>query len=207
MKKILLVCASLVSWTVATAAPIEKIKNERVVAHEETLRLGDADSVGSGQPCAFVFLSDGTIATNVAGKATTQAVKRGDVIFREAKHGAVRAAGSAPLHFVRIEFPGGGDDFVWGTKGFAPDYKLLVENRYARIYDIHIPAHGSEPQHTHRDRVVVCLSGAQLRHVMPDGRQEDSSIATDDCLWRKGSTHVGNNIGTTPLWVIAIEPK
>lgn len=206
MKLPLLVCAVLASWAVATAAPVEKIKNERVVAQEETLPPG-TESVGSGWPCAIVLLSDGSIETNVGGKATMRAVKRGEVIFREAKHGAVRVTGTVPLRFVRIEFPGSGDESVWGTKGFAPDYKLLLENRYARIYDIHIAAGSSEPQHTHRDRVVVCLSGAKLRHLLPDGHEEDSSIETDDCLWRKGQTHVGKNIGTTALWVIAIEPK
>lgn len=207
MKIPLLIGVALLSCTAAIAAPVEKIKNENAIAQEETLRPGEKESAGGGFSSAIVFLSDGSVEATAAGKATTRAVKRGDVIFREAKEGVLRAAGTAPVRFVRIEFPKGGDDFVWGTKGFAPDYKLLIENRHVRIYDIHIAAGSSEPQHTHRDRVVVCLSGATLRHVFPDGSQENSSIATDDCLWRKGSTHVGNNIGATPLWVIAIEPK
>lgn len=207
MKIPLLICASLVSWTVAAAAPVEKIKNERVVAHEVTLQPGESETAGGGFASAVVFLGDGNIELSVERKVAARAVKRGEVIFLEANGTKLSAAGTAPLRFARIEFPGSGDDFVWGTKGFAPDYKLLLENRFARIYDIRIAAGSSEPQHTHRDRVVVCLSGAQLRHVLPDGHEEDSSIATDDCLWRKGQTHVGKNIGATPLWVIAIEPK
>ena len=206
MKLSLLICAALISWT-AAAAPVEKVKNERVAAREETLRPGEPASMGSGLSCAIVFLSDGSIETNVAGQATTRAVKRGEVVFCEAKHGALRATGTAPVRFVRVEFPGVGDEAVWGTTGLAPNYKLLIENRYARIYDIRIPAGATEPQHTHHDRVVVCLSGAKLRHVLPDGHQEDSSLETDDCLWRKGQTHVGKNIGATDLWVIAVEPK
>src|SRR5882724_4848851 len=129
MRISLLICAALVAWTVAAVAPVEKIKNESVVAQEETLRPGETESTGEGFSSAVVFLSDGSVETSVAGKTTTRAVKRGEVIFREAKQGALRATGAAPVRFVRIEFPGGGDDFVWGTKGFAPDYKLLIENR------------------------------------------------------------------------------
>ena len=207
MKIPLLICATLAAWTVAVAAPVEKIKNDRVVAREETLRPGETESAGSGLASAVVFLSDGNIDLSVERKVAARAVKRGEVIFLEANGAKLSAAGTTLVRFVRVDFPGSGDDFVWGTKGFAPDYKLLLENRFARIYDIHIAAGSSEPQHTHRDRVVVCLSGAKLRHLLPDGHEEDSSIATDDCLWRKGQTHVGKNIGATPLWVIAIEPK
>jgi hypothetical protein len=55
--------------------------------------------------------------------------------------------------------------------------------------------------------VVVCLSGAQLRHLMPDGREEPSTLQTGAITWRLGATHIGQNLGNTDLWVIAIEPK
>ena len=206
MKIFLLICSLLVAGTVATAASVEKIKNDRVVAQEISLQAGETEPAGGGGPSLTVFLTDAYLLKVTADKSVTSRVARGGTFFREATGPKITAA-ATPVRFVRIEFPGSGDDFVWGTKGFAPDYKLLLENRFARIYDIRIAALASEPQHTHRDRVVVCLSGAKLRHVLPDGHEEDSSIATGDCLWRKGQTHVGKNIGDTPLWVIALEPK
>ena len=75
------------------------------------------------------------------------------------------------------------------------------------MYDIRIPAGVREPQHSHRDRVVICLSGAKLSHLLPDGRQEPSTLETGESTWRRGGTHVGQNLGTTDLWVIAVEPK
>jgi hypothetical protein len=84
---------------------------------------------------------------------------------------------------------------------------VLLENRYARVYDIRIPAHTNEPQHTHHDRVVICLSGAKLEHLFPDGRREPSSLETGEVAYRRGTTHVGQNLGDTALWVIAVEPK
>ena len=54
---------------------------------------------------------------------------------------------------------------------------------------------------------MVSLSGAELVHELPDGRQEASALGTDEVAWRRGGTHVGHNVGQTDLWVIAIEPK
>lgn len=89
----------------------------------------------------------------------------------------------------------------------SPNYKLLFENQYTRAYDIRIPAGTKEPQHTHKDRVVVCLSGAKLKHLLPDGREEPSTLKTGESAWRRGGTHIGQNLGDTDLWVIAVEPK
>ncbi len=207
MKKITLIYLCAVSW--AMAAPrIERIRNERVIAYEQTLAPAEAEATADNLPSVVVFLTDCTVADAIAGaNAAPLTVKRGQVIFREAKAAPFRDAGSATVRFVRIEFPGNASNETWGERGFAPDYRMLIENGFARCYNITIPAGLSEPQHTHRDRVVVCLSGAELRHVLPDGHQEDSSIKTGDCLWRLGQTHVGKNIGKTDLWVIAIEPK
>jgi hypothetical protein len=91
--------------------------------------------------------------------------------------------------------------------GLSPNYKMLLENRYARAYDIRIPAGTKEPQHTHHDRVVVALSGAKLEHILPSGQIQPSTLKTGEIVWRLGGTHVGHNMGTTDLWVIAVEPK
>ena len=91
--------------------------------------------------------------------------------------------------------------------GLPANYKLLFDDRHSRTYDIRIAAHGREPRHTHHDRVVVCLSGAVLEHVLADGRREPSTLKTDEIAWRVGQTHEGHNRGDSALWVIAIEPK
>ncbi|MES1166430.1 MAG: hypothetical protein ABUL68_00365 [Pseudomonadota bacterium] len=206
MKKFTLIYLSVLSCAVA-ATRVERVHNERAVAYEETLAPGESEAAVDRLPSVVVFLSDGTVSDAAGGQAAPVAVKRGQVIFRGANAAALRDSGKSELRFVRVEFPGQESGETWGERGFAPDYRLLVENGYVRCYNITIPAGLSEPQHTHRDRVVVCLSGAELRHVLPDGHQEDSSLKTGECLWRLGQTHVGKNIGKTDLWVIAVEPK
>jgi hypothetical protein len=184
------------------------VRNEKVAVFEEIVRPAETESAGDGLASITIFLNEGSIRLAPdEGKPVTRSVKRGDVIFRTPHDGKISDQGAGEIRLLRIEFRARESAEVWGTTGLAPDYKVLVENGYARVYNIRIPAGSSEPRHTHYDRVVVCLSGARLRHLMPDGHEEDSTLVTGQCVWRLGQTHVGKNIGSTDFWAIAIEPK
>jgi quercetin dioxygenase-like cupin family protein len=189
------------------APPTEKIRNEKVRVVEQTLAPGETVLLPADRASVVVYLDDGSIeATAPAGKPQNSAVKRGDAVF-EWHTGIFKNAGSSPLRIVLTEFLGKGGSETWGTSGLATNYKLLFENPYGRVYDIKIAAGKTEPLHTHKDRIVICLSGAELEHEMPDGRRETATLKTGEIAWRRGVTHIGHNIGKTDLWAIAIEPK
>ena len=188
------------------AVQTEKLRNEKVAAFDCTLEPGATLNIKD--PGVTVYFQAGSLEiTAQGGKPREVSVKPGDTVFRPAQAGVIKNTGAAEIHFARVDFLGSGGPETWGTTGLAPNYKLLFENPYTRVYDIRIPAGTKEPQHTHKNRVVVCLSGAQLRHLMPDGREEPSTLQTGEITWRLGATHIGQNLGTTDLWVIAIEPK
>jgi quercetin dioxygenase-like cupin family protein len=190
------------------AAPTEKVRNEKVRVVEQTLAPGETVSLPADVANAVIYLDAGSVVVTPArGTPGTQTVKRGDAIFDPSLSGTVKNAGAAVLRIVRIEYLGKGSPETWGTTGLSPNYKLLHEDQFSRVYDIKIAAGTSEPKHTHHDRIVVCLSGAQLEHLLSDGRKETSTLKTDEIVWRRGGTHVGHNLGKTDLWVIAIEPK
>jgi quercetin dioxygenase-like cupin family protein len=189
------------------ASSVERIRNDKVVVMEDTLAPGE-QAMPARLPSMVVYMSDGTLeVTPAEGRARREEVKTGETVFVEAGAATVKNAGDAPLHFARVEFLGPGFAETWGMTGLSPNYKMLVENRYARAYDIKIPAQTFEPQHTHHDRVVVSLSGAELEHILPDGTKQPSTLKTGEVVWRLGATHIGHNLGHTDLWVIAIEPK
>jgi quercetin dioxygenase-like cupin family protein len=191
--------------TAYAASSVEKIRNPQVVVMEDTLAPGESESLSIQRSCMLVYMADGKV--EVGKKKGAEAVKQGQTAFKPAAAGALRNAGESPLHLARIEFLTAGKDEVWGMQGLSPNYKMLIEDRYARAYDIRIPAQTKEPQHTHHDRVVVSLSGAQLEHILPDGKVQPSTLKTGEIVWRLGGTHVGHNMGHTDLWVIAVEPK
>jgi quercetin dioxygenase-like cupin family protein len=184
------------------------VRNDRVVASDETIKPGETQAWRGERPSEIVYFTDGSLEiAEGSGKPARCSVKRGDTAFETAKPRSVKNTGSAEVHYTRIEFVGNGLAETWGAAGLSPNYKVLFENQYTRVYDIRIPAGTKEPQHTHHDRVVVCLSGAQLKHLMPDGREEPSTLRTGEITWRRGATHIGQNLGKTDLWVIAVEPK
>jgi hypothetical protein len=191
--------------TAYAASSVEKIRNSQVVVTEDTLAPGESESLSGQRPCMLVYMAEGKV--EVGNEKAADAVKKGQTVFMPASAGALRNEGELPLHVARIEFLTAGKDEVWGMQGLSPNYKMLIEDRYARAYDIRIPAQTKEPQHTHHDRVVVSLSGAQLEHILPDGKVQPSTLKSGEIVWRLGGTHVGHNMGYTDLWVIAVEPK
>jgi len=205
------ICAAICLLTGAatlSAKSVEKLKNDKVRVLEVRLGAGAWETVTDGRPSVLVYLA-GTDAklSFTDGAKRQEKIERGETVPEPAALRAIANAGPTPLHFIRVEFLTGGSDETWGMSGLPPNYKQLFENRYSRTYDIRIAAHQKEPRHTHHARVVVCLSGAKLEHILPDGRVQPSTLATGEIAWRPGQTHVGHNLGDTNLWVIAIEPK
>jgi hypothetical protein len=192
---------------VQAAAPTEKLRNDKVLVVEQTLAPGATAVLPTNSPAVLVYLDDGSIATTVDGTSRTNIVKRGESVFRLPPSGAVKNAGGGNLRIVSVEFLGKGGQETWGNAGLSPNYRVLFENQYSRVYDIRVAAGRSEPMHTHHDRVIVCLSGAKLEHELPDGQRETSSVKTGEIAWRRAATHIGHNLGMSDLWVIAIEPK
>ena len=187
---------------------MEKIRNEKVLVTEVTLAPGESEAAPAVHPSMLVYITAGTVLHGtVRNERIPRPVDEGEVAFFDAGAQPVHNAGPMPLHFVRIDFLTDGRPETWGKAGLAPAYLMLAENQYARAYDIRILPHTFEPQHTHHDRVVVCLSGAELEHILPDGTHQPSTLETGEIVWRLGATHVGHNLGTTDLWVIAVEPK
>jgi len=204
------VCSLLLACVPLTAAPktTEKLRNEKVAASDAVLQPGQIETVSASLPSVTVFFEDASFeVTPSGGKPQKVSVKRGEPVYLPGQPRTIKNTGAKDLHYARVEFLGTGANQMWGKGGLAPDYKLLQENQYGRVYDIQIPAHGNEPQHSHRDRVVVCLSGAKLKHRFPDGKEEPSTLTTGEIAWRRGGVHIGENLGDTDLWVIAIEPK
>lgn len=200
--------ALLAVSTSFAAAGTEKINNEQVVVTDETLAPGETASLSGSLPSMLVFLDSGTAQFVPAhGQALRKSVQRGNLVFRLAQTEKIKNDSSSQLSFVRIEFKNKGDAKTWGMAGLSPNYKMLLENRYMRAYDIKIPAHIFEPQHTHHARVVICLSGAELEHILPDGEKQSSTLKTGEIAWRPAATHIGHNLGQTDLWVVAVEPK
>lgn len=191
-----------------SATSVEKLHNDKVRVFETRLAPGEWETVAGRHPSVLVYFAGTDVKLSfAAGAARRQKIERGQAVPEPESLRAIANAGPVPLHYVRVEFLTGGSTETWRMTGLPPNYKMIFENRYSRTYNIRVPAHGREPQHTHHDRVIVCLSGATLEHILPDGRVQPSTLETGQIAWRPGQTHIGHNLGDTDLWVVAIEPK
>ncbi len=202
----------LAGFLLAAAVPAARaallLRNDKVAVTSETLAPGRQEQLDGAHANVLVVLSGDAIRVVAAGgQAKTLSVKRGDTLNQPAGVRSIANVGRTEVQLVRTEFLTDGSGITWGAVGLPPNYRLLFEDRYSRTYDIRIAAHQWEQQHTHHARVVVCLSGAQLEHVLPDGSVQPSTLKTGEVAWRQGQTHKGHNLGSTDLWVIAIEPK
>ena len=205
---ILVVLAFIAAPALTSANTVDKIRNDKVLAVEVALAPGESETIPEQYPSMVVYMAPGVVElTRADGAKQRAAVKEGETVFQAAHAGSIVNAGAARLDYVRVEFLTAGRDVTWGMTGLPPNYKMLIENRFARAYDIRIPAHSFEQLHTHHDRVVVSLQGATLEHLLPNGQIQPSTLKTGEIVWRLGATHVGHNLGSTDLWVIAIEPK
>jgi hypothetical protein len=194
----------------AAAAQPEKFRNEKVAVYEAAIEPGGALILQGKLPSVTVYREGGTIEAALEGeKPQKAAVKKGEAVFRPAKRQVWKNVGSSEIRFVRVEFLGPGTPGAapWGGAGLSANYRVLVENQYARVYNIAIRAGTNERLHTHHDRVVICFWGAEIVHLMPDGRREPSTLKTGETVWRRGGTHIGQNLGKTDFWAIAVEPK
>jgi len=204
----LTIVAVIAVSAVSFAREIEKVRNDKIIVWEDILAPGEAVPTLSGKPALIVYLSSGRLDVTSQGAAPTKVdAKPGKLRFETTGFREIRNSDSSPLRLLRIEFPDRGSPERWGRSGLSSHYQVLFENDLVRVYDIFIPAKSNEPQHTHKDRVAACLSGAELTHLFPDGRTEVSTLKTGEVVWRKGSTHIGQNHSANDFHAIAIEPK
>lgn len=189
------------------ASETERLHNDRVTAVEYKLAPGETLAWDSLRPAATIYLDSAVLSRGDDFGLKNVKVERGQAIFSLAGAETIRNDGDSPVDFVRVEFHGSGSGRTWNTSGLAPKSKLLLENIYGRVYEIRIPAGTTGPQPAHHDGVVACLSGAKLRHALPNGQQETAQWEAGDVQWIPAATPVGDNIGGTDFWALAVEPK
>jgi hypothetical protein len=184
----------------------EVFRNERVAVRDISVRPSESEPphIPSHAARVDVCLAGGAMS---AGRVIL--LRRGDVRFASRDSRLGRNVGPAELRFIRIGFLGTGQPSsqAWGMAGLSPNCELRFENEYARVYAVRVPAGAEEPQHTHRDRVVVCLSGAGMQDILLDGSRDITGPQVNGMAWCAAATHSSRNLGNTDLWEIVVEPK
>src|SRR5690348_10476659 len=143
MAKFLGIALSLAALPCLSAASsVQKISNRRVIVTEGTLAPGEAGPLPGSRPNLIVYLAgDQVEVAPASGKSAKEAIRRGETVFEPAGTKSLKNIGSSQLKYVCIEFLTSGKQETWAKMGLPSNYKILVENRYVRAYDIRIAPH------------------------------------------------------------------
>ena len=104
---------------------------------------------------------------------------------------------------------------VWSAVALAQDpvkvdsahYKLVFENASVRILRIGYPAGAKSTMHQHPDSIVIPLVASKVRFAMPDGKTQDSDLASESAMYTPAGTHNPTNVGTTRIDALLVEFK
>lgn len=86
-------------------------------------------------------------------------------------------------------------------------HKLLFENRFVRVLEVHVPPGKNEPMHQHGRRVAVYLSDFHTRVTERGGQPQDHLRKRGLARWSEPTIHEVENIGKTEGHVISVELK
>jgi hypothetical protein len=89
----------------------------------------------------------------------------------------------------------------------ADTHKLVFENRFVRVLEVHVPQGKTEPLHQHGRRVVVYLSDFNTRVTEKGGQPVDTLRKAGQARWSDPIIHHVENIGKTEGHVISMELK
>jgi len=86
-------------------------------------------------------------------------------------------------------------------------YRVLLENEHVRVLAYSDRPGDKTHQHKHPAFVVYALAPFKRKLVLADGRTLTREFKAGDVLYSNGETHIGENIGATPMQIIMVEMK
>jgi hypothetical protein len=86
-------------------------------------------------------------------------------------------------------------------------HKLVFENTFVRVLEVHVPPGKTEPMHSHGRRVVVYLSDFHTRTTERGKPPVENLRKSGFVRWSDPVVHTIENIGKTEGHVISVELK
>jgi quercetin dioxygenase-like cupin family protein len=86
-------------------------------------------------------------------------------------------------------------------------YKVVLENASVRILRISYDPGAKSTMHSHPDSIVIPLAASKVRFTLPDGKSQDSDLASESAMYTPAGTHNPANMGTGPVDALLVEFK
>jgi hypothetical protein len=86
-------------------------------------------------------------------------------------------------------------------------YKVLIDNASVRVLKVDYAPGAKSVMHQHPDSMVIPLTAAKVRFGLPDGKSEDSDMASESAMFTPAGTHNPTNVGTARVDAVLVEFK
>jgi hypothetical protein len=86
-------------------------------------------------------------------------------------------------------------------------YRLVFENEFVRVMNIHFEAHDKTAMYSHRSGVVVAMTAGHMKFVDDHGKTKLSSYLPGDTRWAPAVRHTAENLDDIAYSAIMIEVK
>jgi quercetin dioxygenase-like cupin family protein len=89
-----------------------------------------------------------------------------------------------------------------------PDhYKVILDNASVRVLKISYAPGATSKVHQHPDSIVIPLTESKVRFTLPDGKSEDTTLASESAMYSPAGTHTPTNVGTKAMEAVLVEFK
>jgi quercetin dioxygenase-like cupin family protein len=93
------------------------------------------------------------------------------------------------------------------TKVAGDVYKLLMENKKVRVFDVRFKPGQKAIMHGHPNHVIYVLSDYTLNLMLPDGSSREVPLKAGQTMWMEAGEHAAQNIGKTEGHALVVELK
>lgn len=90
---------------------------------------------------------------------------------------------------------------------FLPEIKLLLENDFVKVVEVHVRPGEKLEMHTHPAYVAYTISPTKIRFTFPDGTMRETQTEKGKALFSEGVTHAIENIGSSEMVSVDVEIK
>jgi len=86
-------------------------------------------------------------------------------------------------------------------------FKVILDNEYVRIMDVHLKPGEKTPMHSHPNHVVYWLTDGTAKFTLADGKTGTVTFKAGQADWHNAETHTGENVGKNETHNLNIELK
>ena len=86
-------------------------------------------------------------------------------------------------------------------------YKVLLDNEYVRVLDVHHKPGEKSPTHSHPDHVVYSFKDSRVKFTSSEGKTDIRTVKAGQATWHNAETHAAEDVGKTEEHTLDIELK